>query len=172
MTAPIAAQRAPPGLPSLRGPLLGTWSHTLCGIPPLGKFLASVVWTYCPLPGDSSHISSISPAASRVKLEPSIDKVQGDYVGSPHPFPSVCLFIGRGSHVLGVGAALGFLAQSSSFLKAQLAGRCGSPTNQRGRAMGTEVGAARAGVCSMPQVAMFFPPDSHTMRPREPTSSV
>lgn len=49
--------------------------------------------------------------------------------------------------MLGVGAALGFLAQSSSFLKAQLAGRCGSPTNQRGRAMGTEVGAARVGVC-------------------------
>lgn len=48
MTAPIAAQRAPPGLPSLRGPLLGTWSHTLCGIPPLGKFLASVVWTIVP----------------------------------------------------------------------------------------------------------------------------
>ncbi|XP_029393661.1 RUN and SH3 domain-containing protein 1 isoform X3 [Mus pahari] len=76
MIAPLAAQRSPPGLPSLRGPLLGTWSHTLCGIPPLGKFLASVVWTYCPLPGDSSHIFSISPAASRVKLEPSIDKVQ------------------------------------------------------------------------------------------------
>lgn len=82
MTAPLAAQRAPPGLPSLRSPRLGTWGHTLCGIPPLGKFLASVVWTYCPLWGDSSHISSISPEASRVKLEPSIDKVQGDCVGS------------------------------------------------------------------------------------------
>lgn len=89
MTAPLAAQRAPPGLlPSLRGPLLGTWSHILCGIPPLGEFLASVVWTYCPLPRDSSHISSISPAASRVKLEPSIDKVQGDYEGSPR-FPTL-----------------------------------------------------------------------------------
>lgn len=83
MTALLAAQRAPPGLPSLRGPLLGTWSHTLCGIPPLGEFLASVVWTYCPLPGDSSHIPSISTAASRVKLEPSIDKVHGDDVCSP-----------------------------------------------------------------------------------------
>lgn len=79
--------------------------------------------------------------------------------------------------MLGVGAALGFLAQSSSFLKAQLAGRCGSPANQRkgngNRGGGGEGrGLPKTTLRSTPQVAVFFLSDSQTMRPREPASSV